>query len=71
MQYPDLGAKSLEGGFWLQVAILEAEKDVYAAEIDDKLLLKIGPGSFDIDEDDWEEVGSGKRWRIWAKKSAT
>jgi hypothetical protein len=30
----------------VQVKILKAERDVYVAEIDSKLLMKIGPGDF-------------------------
>lgn len=34
-----------------QVKILRAERDVYAAEIDGKLVMKIGPGDFTPNKD--------------------
>jgi hypothetical protein len=51
-----------------QVTILLAEKDVYAASVDDVLLMKIGAGKFEAPSEDWAEEASGKRWRIWLKK---
>jgi len=52
----------------MQVTILLAEKDVYAASVDDVLLMKIGAGKFDAPGGEWVEEASGKRWRIWLKK---
>lgn len=51
-----------------QVTILKAERSVYAAAIDDVLLMTIGAGSFSPPDGSWKEEASGKRWRIWRKK---
>lgn len=48
-----------------QVKILKADKNVYAAIIDDVLLMKIGAGSYSCPDDTWKEEAAGKRWRIW------
>ena len=48
--------------------ILVAEKDVYAASVDDVLLMKIGAGKFEAPGGEWAEEASGKRWRVWLEK---
>ena len=50
----------------VQVEILQADKQVYVACIDDKLLMKIGIGTYQA-ESNWREEDSGKRWKIWLK----
>jgi hypothetical protein len=41
----------------VQVKILKAERDVYAAEIDERLIMKIGPGDFSPAKDKGAAVG--------------
>lgn len=50
-----------------QVTILAAKKDVYAASIDDRLLMTIGPGSFKLPSTEWQEAASGSRWKVWRR----
>ena len=50
----------------VQVEILQADKQVYVACIDDKLLMKIGIGTYQA-ESNWREEDSGKRWKVWLK----
>lgn len=59
-----------------QVKILRAERDVYAAEIDGKLVMKIGPGDFTPNKDanglptpvKHVSVDCGHCWAIWEKE---
>lgn len=56
--------------FCLQVTILEAKDDVYAAKIDDVLLMKIGPGEFvPPPEDNWVPEDQGHQWQIWLRQT--
>ncbi|GMH36745.1 hypothetical protein BSKO_04618 [Bryopsis sp. KO-2023] len=48
------------------VKIVEAGTDAYAAEIDGRLLMKIGPGHVHVDSS-WELVLSGHNWAVWEK----
>ena len=50
-----------------EVKIVKCEQSVYAAVIDDRLLMKIGPGHFHAD-DAWDCVLSGQDFAIWRKK---
>ena len=52
-----------------EVKIVKCEQSVYAAVIDDVLLMKIGPGEFHADGH-WECVLSGQDYAIWRKKGA-
>lgn len=45
--------------------ILKAENELYAASIDDKLLMKIGAGGFEAPDETWHKEDSGKRWQVW------
>ena len=58
----------------LQVKILRADRDVYAAEIEgkegNKLLMKIGPGDFNPRGDDWSIADCGQGWSVWEGKAA-
>ncbi|KAI3433674.1 hypothetical protein D9Q98_003483 [Chlorella vulgaris] len=51
-----------------KVKILAAERDVYAAEIDGKLIMKIGPGDFA--PEDASPVDCGHCWTLWEKNAA-
>ena len=51
----------------MQVTILAAEKQVYAADIDGVLRMKIGPGKFEVRETGWQLAESGKRWSVWER----
>jgi hypothetical protein len=51
-----------------QVKILKAENDVYAAEVDGAVLLKLGSGSFPVDESAWSPAESGHCWGIWLRR---
>jgi hypothetical protein len=50
------------------VKILKAEQSVYAAQIDDSLVMKIGPGAFSPSEDDWEYHTHGNEWCVWRRR---
>ncbi|GAB4821757.1 hypothetical protein N2152v2_008803 [Parachlorella kessleri] len=49
------------------VKILKAERDVYAAEIDDKLVVKIGPGDF-APAGGYSIADCGHCWAVWTKQ---
>ena len=51
-----------------QVKILKAEQSVYAAQIDESLVMKIGPGAFSPSEDDWEYHTHGNEWCVWRRR---
>ena len=48
-----------------KVNILKAEAGVYAAQIDDRLVMKIGPDAFAPDETEWEYAMHGDNWCVW------
>jgi hypothetical protein len=54
-----------------QVHILKADSGVYAAQIDDRVIVKIGPGDWSPNNPSWERDGSGHEWCVWVleKKS--
>ena len=47
------------------VNILKAEAGVYAAQIDDRVVMKIGPDAFSPDETEWEYATHGDNWCVW------
>ncbi|KAM0932684.1 putative glycosidase [Dioscorea sansibarensis] len=49
------------------VKITKAERDVYAAEIDEKVIVKIGPGYYEPAHGpkQWVVVAEGKDYKIW------
>ncbi|PKA50955.1 Alpha-amylase 3, chloroplastic [Apostasia shenzhenica] len=49
------------------VKITKAEKDVYAAEIDEKVAVKIGPGYYEplSDSHDWVLAAEGYEYKLW------
>ena len=51
-----------------QVSIVKAENDVYAAEVDGSVLLKLGSGSFSADEASWSLAESGHNWGVWLRR---
>jgi len=49
-----------------QVTILAASHDVYAASIDDKIIMKIGPGDFATpDPTKYQIADCGHAWAVW------
>lgn len=44
-----------------------AENDVYAAQIDDALLMKIGAGEYTPEGAGWQKLDSGHCWTIWSR----
>mmetsp|Transcript_20739 Transcript_20739/g.51374 ORF Transcript_20739/g.51374 Transcript_20739/m.51374 type:complete len:1412 (-) Transcript_20739:131-4366(-) len=51
-----------------KVKILKAEQSVYAAQIDDSVVMKIGPGQFTPDEGEWEYAMHGDDYCLWRKR---
>lgn len=52
----------------MQIKILKADRDVYAAEIegrDGRVLMKIGPGDFSPKGSDWSIADCGHNWGVW------
>eukprot|EP01024_Parvocaulis_polyphysoides_P066563 TRINITY_DN7826_c0_g2_i2.p1 TRINITY_DN7826_c0_g2~~TRINITY_DN7826_c0_g2_i2.p1 ORF type:complete len:434 (-),score=39.38 TRINITY_DN7826_c0_g2_i2:267-1568(-) len=47
-----------------KVQILKAENDIYAAKVDDKLIMHIGPGKFECCRD-WVKLCGGAKWGVW------
>ena len=47
-----------------KVEILKAEQLVYAAKIDDKVVMKIGPDHFHPGTG-WAQAGEGNCWCVW------
>lgn len=48
-----------------QVKILRADSQVYVAETDGKVLMKMGPGNYAPPSAEWNMAAQGKRWAIW------
>ncbi len=48
--------------------ILQAQGDLYAAIIDDKIAVKLGPGLWQPDGNGWTNVFSGDGFVIWSQK---
>lgn len=50
-----------------QVEITKAERDVYAAVIDDKLAVKIGPGHYEppSGHQRWKMAAEGNDYKVW------
>lgn len=51
-----------------QVEILVAIHDVYAAAVDDALLVHLGPGAFEPGAG-WAHAEGGRQWKVWQRKS--
>jgi len=52
----------------LQIKILRAERDVYAAEVEGRtgrVLVKIGPGDFSANTSQWAVADCGHNWAVW------
>ena len=47
---------------------MKAENDLYAAEVDGALLVKIGSGAFSADDMRWRLAESGHCWSVWLRK---
>ncbi|KAK9863004.1 hypothetical protein WJX84_002802 [Apatococcus fuscideae] len=54
-----------------QVKILRADSQVYVAETDGKLLMKMGPGKYSPPSADWMVAAKGKQWAIWERTAST
>lgn len=52
----------------LQVVIVRAESDVYVAEIDDSVVMKIGAGSYAPDDSKWAQAEAGHCWTVWYRR---
>ena len=50
-----------------QVEIVKAERDVYAAIIDEKVAMKLGPGHYEppSGSQNWSFVTEGKDYKVW------
>lgn len=50
-----------------QLKISKAERDVYAAVIDEKVAVKIGPGHYEPPHDSkrWNVAAEGVDYRVW------
>ena len=53
-----------------EIKILEASHDVYAAKIDDILIVKLGPGEFSPSPGSFNIVDRGNAWAVWKKSSS-
>lgn len=51
----------------IQVQISKAERDVYAAIIDEKVAMKIGPGHYEppSGSQKWSLVAEGTDYKVW------
>jgi hypothetical protein len=54
-----------------QVEIHKSERDVYAAIIDGKIAMKIGPGHFEppSGSQNWSSAWEGRDYKIWEDAS--
>lgn len=50
------------------VRILEAANALYAAIVDEKVSIKLGPADWHPQGDDWELATSGKDYAVWQKR---
>lgn len=52
---------------WFQIKIIKAERDVYAAEIDEKVAVKIGPGHYEPPNGpkNWVLAAEGTDYKVW------
>ena len=53
--------------FMFKVKITKSERDVYAAIIDEKVAMKIGPGHYEppSDSQKWKSAWDGRDYKIW------
>lgn len=51
--------------FIFKVKIVKAERDVYAAIIDEKVAMKIGPGHFEPHSQFWSLAIEGRDYKVW------
>ncbi|XP_024990127.1 alpha-amylase 3, chloroplastic-like [Cynara cardunculus var. scolymus] len=47
------------------VEIIKAERDVYAAIVDEKLAMKIGPGDYELQSSKWCLAAEGNDYKVW------
>ncbi|KAL7149010.1 hypothetical protein ABFS83_05G011200 [Erythranthe nasuta] len=50
-----------------RVTIIKAERDVYAAIVDEKLIMKIGPGHYEptTGAENWSVAVEGRDYKVW------
>jgi len=48
-----------------EVRILVAERDVYVAQVDDRLICKLGPGHWEPDGSRWQRAEGGSDWTVY------
>ena len=51
----------------LQVYIMHAQMYLYVAEIDGKLLMKIGKAKYEPDSTTWKPLQTGRDWGVWRR----
>eukprot|EP01025_Chloroclados_australasicus_P001152 TRINITY_DN1033_c0_g1_i1.p1 TRINITY_DN1033_c0_g1~~TRINITY_DN1033_c0_g1_i1.p1 ORF type:complete len:441 (-),score=30.82 TRINITY_DN1033_c0_g1_i1:490-1812(-) len=51
-----------------RVEVLRAEKDIYAAKIDNRIIMKIGPGHLET-QNGWAVSCAGQNWCIWERSA--
>jgi alpha-amylase len=55
-----------------QVTVAKAGNDLYAATIEDKLHMKIGPGDWSPNHNNvpgkWKSVCTGRNFAVWVKE---
>ncbi|HDS84756.1 MAG TPA: alpha-amylase, partial [Phycisphaerales bacterium] len=49
------------------VNILAAQTDLYAAVIDDKIALKLGPAPWQPEGDGWQTALDGQDFAVWSR----
>jgi Alpha-amylase C-terminal beta-sheet domain len=49
---------------------MHAERNLYVAEVDDALLLKLGAAKYEPGEE-WKPIKSGHHWSIWERADST
>lgn len=51
-----------------KLEIHKADRDCYVAEVDDKVLVKLGPGDVNVDSAIWSKALSGSNWAVWERR---
>lgn len=46
---------------------MHAQKYLYVAEIDGKLLMKIGKARYEPDPTTWKPLQTGRDWSVWRR----
>jgi hypothetical protein len=66
----EVDAEKVDSCVWhgAQVTIVRAESDVYAAEIDESVVMKIGAGVYAPDDSKWVQAEAGHCWTVWYRR---